>query len=238
MIKLYIEHKQTSNWELMANLQIVEAGKNVEAQYVEMMVPLYSYGCDKKIKKALANFKEIYLLNFTSKYIFFLDSYIRSMTKARLIGPTESFWSLVAVLLFNNGPILKTLASSFRREQICIYSVNVDYHQQKVTVWGICDKNDVLTIVKNKRRGARFWNSEDGNKLQFHESHSAPQSPQSSSNTKNATRYFAMIKRQSFKLNLSAIKRESLKLDLSVIKRTSSLNWKSLKKVFVRSNSF
>lgn len=41
----------------MDEMQIVEVGKNVEAQFVEMMVPLYSYGCDKKIKNALANFK-------------------------------------------------------------------------------------------------------------------------------------------------------------------------------------
>lgn len=43
----------------MAELQIVPAtvGKNVEAQYVEMRVPLYSYGCEKKIKKALAHLR-------------------------------------------------------------------------------------------------------------------------------------------------------------------------------------
>lgn len=41
----------------MANMQIVPAAsfrKNVEAQYVEMMVPLYSYGCERKIKKSLS----------------------------------------------------------------------------------------------------------------------------------------------------------------------------------------
>lgn len=42
----------------MANMQIVPAWKNVvEAQYVEMMVPLYSYGCEKKVKKALSSLK-------------------------------------------------------------------------------------------------------------------------------------------------------------------------------------
>ncbi|KAL0317914.1 UNVERIFIED_CONTAM: hypothetical protein Sangu_2205700 [Sesamum angustifolium] len=76
-------------------LQIVPAGKNVEAQFVEMMVPLYSCGCENKVKKALANLKGI-------------------------------------------------------------YSVNVDFHQQKVTVWGICDKHDVLCVVKKKRKGARL----------------------------------------------------------------------------------
>lgn len=39
-------------------MQIVLAGKNnVEPQYVEMMVPLYSYGCERKINKALSHIK-------------------------------------------------------------------------------------------------------------------------------------------------------------------------------------
>lgn len=46
----------------MATLQIVLACRNnVEAQYVEMMVPLYSYGCEKKVKKTLSHLKGIYL---------------------------------------------------------------------------------------------------------------------------------------------------------------------------------
>ncbi|KAJ8774666.1 hypothetical protein K2173_017112 [Erythroxylum novogranatense] len=84
----------------MANMQIIPASKNVEAQLVEMMVPLYSYGCEKKVKKTLSNLKGI-------------------------------------------------------------YSVNVDYSQQKVTVWGICNKYDVLATIKSKRKEARFWNRED-----------------------------------------------------------------------------
>ncbi|XP_030460409.1 heavy metal-associated isoprenylated plant protein 28 [Syzygium oleosum] len=85
----------------MTDMQIVPAYKtNVEAQYVEMMVPLYSYGCEKKIKKALAHTKGI-------------------------------------------------------------YSVNVDYNQQKVTIWGICNKYDVLETMRTKRKEARFWNPED-----------------------------------------------------------------------------
>lgn len=39
--------------------------------------------------------------------------------------------------------------------------MNVDYNQQKVTVWGICNKYDVLTTMRNKRKEARFWNEED-----------------------------------------------------------------------------
>ncbi|XP_008808278.1 heavy metal-associated isoprenylated plant protein 30 [Phoenix dactylifera] len=80
----------------MAGLQIVPAGKHVEAQYVEMKVPLYSYGCEKKIKKALSHMRGI-------------------------------------------------------------HSVHVDYHLQKVTVWGICNKDDVLATIRKKRREARFW---------------------------------------------------------------------------------
>ncbi|KAH7664481.1 Copper chaperone domain-containing protein [Dioscorea alata] len=86
----------------MANLQIVPAGKKVEAQYVEMMVPLYSYGCEKKVKKALAHLRGI-------------------------------------------------------------HSVHVDYELQKVTVWGICNKEDVLATIKKKRREARFWEQKEVN---------------------------------------------------------------------------
>ncbi|GFP88737.1 hypothetical protein PHJA_001017400 [Phtheirospermum japonicum] len=176
----------------MANLQIVPAGKNVEAQYVEMMVPLYSYGCEKKIKKALANLK----------------------------GPIAK--NTAPLDKVSNCPSLAELQYGAG-----IYSVNVDFHEQKVTVWGICNKCDVLTVVKKKRKGARFWNSEDdNNKIQFQETHSAPQSPQPSSSANNSKRYFAMIKRQ------------TLKWDLSMLKHTSLLNWKSVKKAFVRSNSF
>lgn len=48
----------------MGDLQIVPAVacKNVEAQYVEMMVPLYSYGCEKKVKKTLSHLKGIFSL--------------------------------------------------------------------------------------------------------------------------------------------------------------------------------
>jgi hypothetical protein len=38
-----------------------------------------------------------------------------------------------------------------------IHSVEVDYHQQKVTVWGICNRHDVLAAVRRKRRAAQFW---------------------------------------------------------------------------------
>ncbi|XP_047974991.1 uncharacterized protein LOC125217519 [Salvia hispanica] len=137
-------------------LQIVVAQKNVEAQYVEMMVPLYSFGCERKIKNALANLKGI-------------------------------------------------------------YSVNVDFEQQKVRVWGICDKCDVLSKVKKKRRGARFWELEDEIRVQELGVGSAPSSPQHSSISinNNSAKYLALIKPQSL-----------------------NLNWRALKRVFNRSNSF
>lgn len=83
----------------MADMQIVLAGRKIEAQYVEMKVPLYSYGCEKKIKKALSHLKGI-------------------------------------------------------------HSVQIDSHQQ-VTVWGICNRDDVLAAVRKKRRDARFWNGDE-----------------------------------------------------------------------------
>ncbi|XP_031498396.1 heavy metal-associated isoprenylated plant protein 30 [Nymphaea colorata] len=71
-----------------------------------MKVPLYSYGCEKKIKKALARFKGI-------------------------------------------------------------YSVSVEYNLQKVTVWGICDRDSVLAAVRKKRREARFWSEIETDPVPF-----------------------------------------------------------------------
>lgn len=47
-----------------------------------------------------------------------------------------------------------------------IHSINVDYHTQKVTVWGICNKDEVLATIRKKRRDASFWDqaaSSNGN---------------------------------------------------------------------------
>ncbi|KAL2550871.1 Heavy metal transport/detoxification superfamily protein [Forsythia ovata] len=149
----------------MADLQIVPVGKNVEAQYVEMMVPLYSYGCANKVKKSLANLKGI-------------------------------------------------------------YSVNVDFHQQKVTVWGICNKFDLLDTVRNKRKESRFWNPEDN--IEIQESKSVPPSPPHSLNPKGSPPpYLAIIKGRALSWKAKAM-----------IKGRYSLGWKSLKKSFIRSNSF
>ncbi|CAJ2652388.1 unnamed protein product [Trifolium pratense] len=138
----------------MANMQIVPAYKNiVEAQYVEMRVPLYSYGCEKKIKKTLSNLKGI-------------------------------------------------------------YSVNVDHCQQKVIVWGICNKFDVLQNVRSKRKEACFWNQEDNVVLDN------SQSPSSSSPIP-----LAKFPHKDFKPSLS-------------LTRVRSLSLKAWKKVFTRSYSF
>ncbi|OWM79693.1 hypothetical protein CDL15_Pgr023105 [Punica granatum] len=139
----------------MADMQLVPAGsfklKNVEAQYVEMMVPLYSYGCEKKIKKTLSHLKGI-------------------------------------------------------------YSVTVDYRQQKVTVWGICNKYDVLETVRSKRKEARFWNPEDNVVPQSEEAELAPPDDP---NHKPASNLVLLSK------------------------AGRSLSWKAWKKlVFTRSNSF
>lgn len=60
---------------------------------------------------------------------------------------------------------------------IGIYSVNVDYSQQKVTVWGICNKYDVLATIRSKRKEARFWKLEDNAVLEDSHSPSSPPPP-------------------------------------------------------------
>ncbi|CAN4085611.1 unnamed protein product [Withania somnifera] len=136
-------------------MQIVLAGKNnVEPQYVEMMVPLYSYGCERKVNKALSHIKGI-------------------------------------------------------------YSVNVDFEQQKVTVWGICNKYDVLATVRRKRKEACFWNPEDNDMDTMQESET------DSSSSPPASRY---------RIRASAP-------HLALI-RSRSLSWKALKKAFTRTYSF
>ncbi|KAL9337196.1 hypothetical protein Peur_068965 [Populus x canadensis] len=139
----------------MASMQIVLASscKNVEAQHVEMMVPLYSHGCEKKVKRTLSHLKGI-------------------------------------------------------------YSVNVDYYQQKVTVWGICNKHDVLATIKSKRKEARFWNPQE-----MEEEESQPPSPPPPPPPKDSRTI----------PSLTLMKARSL---------TRSLSWKVWKKVFTRTYSF
>ncbi|XVF53270.1 hypothetical protein PTKIN_Ptkin05aG0086000 [Pterospermum kingtungense] len=142
----------------MANMQIVVASKNnVEPQYVEMMVPLYSYGCERKLKKTLSQLKGI-------------------------------------------------------------YSVTVDCNQQKVTVWGICNKYDVLSTMRSKRKEARFWKAEENMEMEGDgDDQAQPPSPPPPST--------------SFPLKFSN------KPSLALMK-ARSLSWKAWKKAFTRSNSF
>lgn len=91
-----------------------------------------------------------------------------------------------------------------------IYSVNVDYNQQKVTVWGICNKYDVLATIRSKRKEARFWNPEDNAVLEV------SLSPSSSP---------PILPRSDVKSSLALTKVRSLSL-------------KAWKKVFTRSYSF
>ncbi|KAG6746555.1 hypothetical protein NC652_034246 [Populus alba x Populus x berolinensis] len=142
----------------MASMQLVLASscKNVEAQHVEMMVPLYSHGCEKKVKKTLSHLKGI-------------------------------------------------------------YSVNVDYYQQKVTVWGICNKHDVLATMKSKRKDARFWNPQDSTQMEEEESQPPPSPPPPPPRDSSTIPSLTLMKARSL---------------------TRSLSWKVWKKVFTRTYSF
>lgn len=96
-----------------------------------------------------------------------------------------------------------------------IYSVNVNFNQQKVTVWGICNKYDVLSTIKNKRKEAHFWNSrdniiDDNNIVGLEEEETQTSSSYSK---KHSVQPLALI-------------------------MARSLSWKSWKKVFIRSYSF
>ena len=89
-----------------------------------------------------------------------------------------------------------------------IYSVTVDYNQQKVTVWGICNKYDVLSTMRSKRKEARFWKPEDNIEMEDDEA-PTPSLPRKDSN----------------------------KPSLALMK-ARSLSRKAWKKVFTRSYSF
>lgn len=47
-----------------------------------------------------------------------------------------------------------------------IHSVDVDYKLQKVTVWGICNKDAVLNTTRKKRREARFWDQKESDEIE------------------------------------------------------------------------
>ncbi|KAJ4871547.1 Heavy metal transport/detoxification superfamily protein [Raphanus sativus] len=156
----------------MADLQIVPAYNKVEAQYVEMMVPLYSYGCEKKIKKALSHLKGI-------------------------------------------------------------YSVKIDYYKQKVTVWGICNKLDVLAMVKKKRKDARFWNAEENDQENVDQESVDDSIVQKEDSVKTSSDSVKSSAFYTYSPSSPRFKRPPLSLI-----RTSSFTWRAVKKVFSRSISF
>jgi len=86
----------------MSNLQLVlvtHPVKNVTPQRVDMRVPLYSPGCERKIRNALSHIKGL-------------------------------------------------------------YSIDADLANQKVTVIGIVDREEVLAAIRTKRKDAHFLNEE------------------------------------------------------------------------------
>lgn len=114
-------------------------------------------------------------------------------------------------------PDLKILVKSCWILNLCIvccagiYSVNADFNQQKVTVWGICNKYDVLATIRSKRKEACFWNPEDTEEIL---EQSKPKPPSPSPCPPKRSMSFALSKAR-------------------------TLCWKlTLKKVFMRSNSF
>ncbi|CAN8273653.1 unnamed protein product [Cochlearia groenlandica] len=160
----------------MGDLQIVPVYNKVEAQYVEMMVPLYSFGCEKKIKKTLSHLKGI-------------------------------------------------------------YSVKVDYYKQKVTVWGICNKLDVLEMVKKKRKESRFWNLEEKDDLETIIIDDDDDDSIVAKEDINVIKASLDSTKSSRFYTYSSSSPKFLRSSLSLI-RTSSFSWKNVKKVFSRSISF
>lgn len=108
-----------------------------------------------------------------------------------------------------------------------IYSVNVDYSQQKVTVWGICNKYDVLATVRTKRKHACFWNPEDNDiGEEGEEETEQPPTTTMSESDDVSTPPIAKIK---YLLRQPSIK---------ALTRVRSLSLKAWKNVFTRSYSF
>lgn len=83
-----------------------------------------------------------------------------------------------------------------------IYSVNVDYNEQKVRVWGICNKNQVLSTVRSKRKAARFWD----NNHNHPQPQPQPQDPQPLSIASSPPPFFALNKLRSLSFKLACKK--------------------------------
>lgn len=89
----------------MPNKQLVSASKIERAyeQKMQMRVPMYSKGCELKIRNALRHFKGAH--------------------------------------------------------------IDVDFHQQKVTVAGLVNRDEVLATLKAKRKNSQFWPTEDSKEV-------------------------------------------------------------------------
>jgi len=48
------------------------------------------------------------------------------------------------------------------RKSLSRFKVDVDFKQQKVTVIGFINRDQVLAAIKAKRKNTQFWSSEDG----------------------------------------------------------------------------
>lgn len=108
--------------------------------------------------------------------------------------------------------------------------MKVDYYKQKVTVWGICNKLDVLAMVKKKRKEARFWNVEENHNAESVDDGIVVKEDtiKTSSNSDKSSAFYTYSTSPS---------RFNIRPPLSLI-RTSSFTWKAVKKVFSRSLSF
>lgn len=112
-----------------------------------------------------------------------------------------------------------------------IYSIEVNFEEQKVTVWGICNKYDVLDTIRNKRKDALFWNAED-NLIFTQQQENEKESEEEEKDT--------MAAEVGSSFSSSSLRRKAKRLvpPLSLIRCRSSLTWKAWKKVFIRSYSF
>lgn len=108
-----------------------------------------------------------------------------------------------------------------------IYSVNVDYSQQKVTVWGICNKYDVLATVRTKRKHACFWNPQDNDIEEDGEEEAELPPPPTVTSESDDSRL--PIAKRKYLLRQSSLK---------ALTRVRSLSLKAWKTVFTRSYSF
>lgn len=108
-----------------------------------------------------------------------------------------------------------------------IYSVSVDYSQQKVTVWGICNKYDVLATVRTKRKHACFWNPQDNDIEEEGEEEAELPPPTTATSESDGSRL--PIATRKYLLRQSSLK---------ALTRVRSLSLKAWKTVFTRSYSF